>query len=57
MFQTDPFVDFVLKPLSSFDATELPGLSKWLSETIRDLISDTLVRPQALTLNYGNVYV
>lgn len=55
-FMELPKIDFILRPLKSFDLMDLPGLSSWLTGTINDLLQEKLVDPNAITIPLARSY-
>lgn len=51
-----PKVDFILKPLKSFDLMDLPGLSSWLTNTINDVLQDKVVDPNMIDIPISKRY-
>lgn len=51
-----PKIDFILKPLKSFDLMDLPGLSNWISSTIDTALRENIVDPNIISIPLTNSY-
>eukprot|EP01134_Creolimax_fragrantissima_P005777 CFRG5777T1 len=49
-----PSLDYEMRPLNTFDATEIPLLSSWLADTFRTLISGSVVNPNKIFIDLGS---
>lgn len=46
-----PDFDFTLVPLKTVDIMDVPGLSKWISNIIRKVLSTSIVNPNSIVIN------
>ncbi|KNC75346.1 hypothetical protein, variant [Sphaeroforma arctica JP610] len=49
-----PTLDYVMRPLNTFDATEIPLLSGWLTDTLSTLIKNSVVNPNKICIDLSS---
>jgi Ca2+-dependent lipid-binding protein len=50
-----PKIDFVLKPLKSFDLMDMPGLSNWMFATIYAVLGSQAVNPNKISIDLDKI--
>jgi len=55
-FTEAPLLEFSIRPLKLFDLMELPYLNDWIEKSVKNLVMETMVKPEMISISYQELF-